>query len=152
MDELDSAIVAELQRDARQTNRELARRLGVAASTTLERVRSLTRRGVIGGYHADVSLRALNRPVQALVSVQIRPLHRPVIDAFEEFAEGRPEVLSTFCLAGSDDFVLHVAVQDVERLHGFLIDHLSKRKEVAGFRTSVVYRHTRTPEVAALPE
>jgi hypothetical protein len=37
-------------------------------------------------------------------------------------------------------------------LHGFLIDHLSKRKEVSGFRTSVVYRHTRTPEVAALAE
>jgi DNA-binding Lrp family transcriptional regulator len=152
MDELDSAIVAELQRDARQTNRELARRLGVAASTMLERVRSLTRRGVLHGYHAEVSLRALNRTVQALVSVQIRPLHRPVIDAFQDFAEAQPEVLSLFCLAGSDDFVLHVAVQDVERLHGFLIDKLSKRKEVAGFRTSVVYRHARTPAVAVLPE
>lgn len=152
MDELDSAIVVELQRDARQTNRELARRLGVAASTTLERVRALARRGVLRGYHADVSLRALNRTVQALVTVQIRPLHRTVIDGFQDFAEGRPEVLSTFCLTGNDDFVLHVAVQDVERLHGFLIDHLSKRKEVAGFRTSVVNRHTRTPEVAALAE
>src|SRR3954470_22899924 len=131
MDELDSAILAELQRDARQTNRELARRLGVAASTMLERVRSLTRRGVLQGYHAEVSLRALNRGVQALVSVQVRPLHRPVIDAFQEFAEGVPEVLSLFCLAGSDDFVLHVAVQDVERLHAFLVDKLSKRKEVA---------------------
>lgn len=152
MDELDSAITAELQRNARQTNRELARQLGVAPSTTLERVRALTRRGVIKGYRAEVSLSALNRAVQALIFTQVRPLHRPVIDAFQEFAGALPEVLSVFVLAGNDDFVLHVAVQDVEHLHAFLIDRLSKRKEVAGFRTSVIYRHSRGQVVTALDE
>ena len=47
MDQLDAEIVRLLQADARQSNRELARALGVAPSTCLERVRSLTRRGVI---------------------------------------------------------------------------------------------------------
>lgn len=142
MDELDSAILGQLQHDARQTNRELARRLGVAPSTTLERVRSLERRNVIRGYHADVSLAALNRGVQALISVQVRPLHRQAIDSFQDFAVSLPEVLSLFVVAGSDDFLLHVAVPDLDRLHGFLIDRLSKRKEVAGFKTSVI---TATP-------
>jgi DNA-binding Lrp family transcriptional regulator len=40
---------------------ELARRLGIAASTCLERVRGLTKRGVIRGYHADIDLVARNR-------------------------------------------------------------------------------------------
>lgn len=93
MDELDSEIVRLLQTDARQSNRELARKLGVAPSTCLERVRALTRRGVIRGYHADIDPAALNRPVQALVSVQIRPLSRSVIDTFKEFASGLPEVV-----------------------------------------------------------
>ncbi|MGH3601480.1 MAG: Lrp/AsnC family transcriptional regulator, partial [Pseudonocardiaceae bacterium] len=61
MDELDSAIIGHLQSDARQTNRELARRLGVAPSTALERVRLLRRRGVIRGYRAEIRLAALNR-------------------------------------------------------------------------------------------
>ncbi|MBV2364058.1 Lrp/AsnC family transcriptional regulator [Streptomonospora nanhaiensis] len=152
MDELDAEIIRLLQTDARQSNRELARRLGVAPSTCLERVRSLTRRGVIRGYHADVDLAALNRGVQALVSIQVRPLSRPVIVRFKEEVSVLPEVLSAFVLAGGDDFVLHVAVQDLDRLHAFLLDELSKRKEIAGFRTSVIFQSTRNPVVGRLPE
>jgi len=66
VDELDAAIIRHLQRDARQTNRELARAVGIAPSTCLERVRLLRARGVITGYHAEISLAALNRTVQAL--------------------------------------------------------------------------------------
>ncbi|GAA2795180.1 Lrp/AsnC family transcriptional regulator [Saccharopolyspora taberi] len=140
MDELDSAIIRELQANARQSNRELARTLGIAASTCLERVRALTRRGVIRGYHADIDLGALNREVQALVSVQIRPLSRAVIDAFKDTVGRMPEVLTAFVLAGGDDFVLHVAVPNLDHLHAFLVDQLSNRREVVGFRTSVIYQ------------
>jgi DNA-binding Lrp family transcriptional regulator len=45
MDERDSAFVRLLQRDARQTNRGIARALGIAPSTCLERVRALRARG-----------------------------------------------------------------------------------------------------------
>ncbi|MEV1004324.1 Lrp/AsnC family transcriptional regulator [Nonomuraea sp. NPDC050202] len=140
MDELDSAIIRLLQTDARQSNRELARQLGIAPSTCLERVRSLTRRGVIRGYHADIDPAALNRGVQAMISVQVRPLSRAVINAFKASAAEMPEVLSVFVLAGGDDFLLHVGVRDLDHLHGFLLDRLSKRKEIVGFRTSVVFQ------------
>ncbi|MEU6720927.1 Lrp/AsnC family transcriptional regulator [Nonomuraea purpurea] len=148
MDELDSAIVRLLQTDARQSNRELARQLGIAPSTCLERVRALTRRGVIRGYHADIDPAALNRAVQAMVSVQVRPLNRAVINAFKSSAAEMPEVISVFVLAGGDDFLLHVAVRDLDHLHAFLLDKLSKRKEIVGFRTSVIFEqvHDTVPE------
>jgi DNA-binding Lrp family transcriptional regulator len=145
MDELDSAIVAHLQTDARQTNRELARAVGIAPSTCLERVRSLRDRGVITGYHAEISLGALNRGVQALLHVQVRPLSRTVIEGFQAYAMALPEVLSVFVLAGGDDFLVHVAVPSVDSLHGFLIDKFSGRREIVGFRSSVIYQHARKP-------
>ncbi|TDD17653.1 Lrp/AsnC family transcriptional regulator [Nonomuraea diastatica] len=151
MDQLDSAIVRLLQTDARQSNRELARKLGIAPSTCLERVRALTRRGVIRGYHADIDPAALNRGVQAMVAVQVRPLSRAVINAFKTSAAGMPEVLSVFVLAGGDDFLLHVAVQDLDHLHAFLLDSLSKRKEIVGFRTSVVYQQVQKTIPTPLP-
>jgi DNA-binding Lrp family transcriptional regulator len=142
MDELDSAIICELQRDARQTNRDLARHLGIAPSTCLERVRLLRARGVITGFHAAVSLGALNRKVQALLSVQVRPLSREVIESFKGYVSGLPEVLSVYVVAGADDFLVHVAVPDIEDLHSFLMDKFSKRREVVGFRSSVIYQHS----------
>lgn len=107
---------------------------------------------MIRGYHAEIDPAALNRRVQALVSVQVRPLSRAVIDAFQASAAGLPEVLSVFVLAGGDDFVLHVAVQDLDHLHAFLLDRLSKRREIAGFRTSVIFQQVRSTAPARLPD
>ena len=147
MDGLDSAIVEELQRDARQSNRDLARRLGIAPSTCLERVRLLRERGVITGYHAAVSLPAVGRNVQALLAVQVRPLSREVIEGFKGYVAGLPEVLSIYVLAGADDFLVHVAVPGVDELHAFLMDRFSKRREIVGFRSSIIYQHTRNTVV-----
>ncbi|MFW5416388.1 Lrp/AsnC family transcriptional regulator [Nocardiopsis sp. CNT-189] len=140
MDELDSVIIRELQLDARQTNRELARRVGVAPSTCLERVRSLHARGVIRGYHAEIDPAALNRSVEAFVSARLRPLSRPVIDGFERAMIELPEVLAVFVVAGDDDFLIQVAVQDLDHLHDFLIDRLSRRREVVSFRSQIIYQ------------
>jgi DNA-binding Lrp family transcriptional regulator len=150
VDDIDAAIVANLQTQARQTNRELARAVGIAPSTCLERVRSLRDRGIITGFHAEVDLAALNRGVQALLHVQVRPLSRTVIEGFKAYAMGLPEVLSVFVVAGGDDFLVHVGVPDVDSLHAFLMDKFSGRREIAGFRSSVIYQHTRKPVIEAL--
>jgi DNA-binding Lrp family transcriptional regulator len=152
MDELDSEIIRLLQADARLSNRELARRLGVAPSTCLERVRALTRRGVIRGYHADIDLGALNRGVQALIAVQVRPLSRTVINTFKDSVSQLPEVLTVYVLSGGDDFLLHVTAQDLDHLHGFLLDRLSRRREIAGFRTSMIFQAVHNPVLSRLPD
>jgi len=151
MDELDAEIIRLLQSDARLSNRELARRLGKALSTCLERVGALTRRGVIRGYHAEIDLKALNRGVQALIAVQVRPLRRSVIDDFKDSVVKLPEVMTVFVVAGGDDFLLHVAVQDLDHLHAFLLDRLSKRGEIIGFRTSVIYQRVQNTILTRLP-
>jgi DNA-binding Lrp family transcriptional regulator len=139
MDELDASIVRLLQSDARLSNRELARRLGVAPSTALERVRALTRRGVIRGYGADVDLKALGRNAEALVSVQLGRHQRSIYETFRETVGAWPEVVTLFVVSGGSDVVLHVAVEDTERLHAFLVDRLATRPEVARFQTSMVF-------------
>ncbi|QQQ77075.1 Lrp/AsnC family transcriptional regulator [Saccharothrix sp. 6-C] len=151
MDELDSAITRHLQLDARLTNRELARRLGVAPSTCLERLRALRERGVIRGYHADVDLSALNRPVQAFVAARLRPMSRAVIANFKAAIGALPEVTAMYVVAGDDDFLIHLAVPDLEHLHAFLIDRLSERREVISFRSSVIYESIRNPVLTELP-
>ncbi len=144
VDELDAVILRELQEDARLSNKDLAARLSVAPSTCLERTRRLQRRGALRGYHAEVSLEVLGRHVQALVAVSVRPLRREAIDAFQDDVSRLPEVMSTFVLAGGDDFLLHVGVPSIDQLHAFLIDRLSARRDVVSFRTSTVFRHSRT--------
>ncbi|MCY1142042.1 Lrp/AsnC family transcriptional regulator [Actinoplanes sp. Pm04-4] len=143
MDEVDSAIVRELSANARQTNRDLARAVGIAPSTCLERVRLLRDRGVITGYHAEISLAALNRHVQAFLHVQVRPMSREIIENLKAYVIDLPEVLSVFVVAGGDDLLVHVGVPSVDALHSFLMDKFSQRREIVGFRSSIIYQHTR---------
>ena len=150
MDELDAALLAHLQADARLTNRDLAERVGVAPSTALERVRGLRARGVLQGYHADVALPALGRSVQALIAVRIRPPARHRIEAFRDFATNLPETVAVFVVSGGEDFLVHVAVPDTNALYAFVIDRLTERPEVGDVRTSIVYEHLRRPVLEPL--
>lgn len=149
LDATDAALLALLQNDARRSNRELAEALRIAPSTCLERVRGLRRRGLISGYHAHVDLAQLGRPVQAMIAVRVRPPNREVIDRFRAFVEAQPEVLSVFVVAGSDDFLIHVAVRDIEHLQSVVLDKLTRRRELADVRTSIVYEHLRKTRIDA---
>jgi DNA-binding Lrp family transcriptional regulator len=148
LDELDTAILRELQVDARRTNRDIAAAVGVAPSTALERTRGLRERGVIRGAVLDVNLAAIGRGVQALVAVRIRPPNRKYIDAFRNWVRVQPETIGVFVVTGSEDFLVHVAVRDNQDLYAFIIDRITQRSEVADVRTSVVYEHLHNSRVA----
>jgi DNA-binding Lrp family transcriptional regulator len=150
LDELDTAILRELQSDARRTNREVAAAVGVSATTALDRTRSLRRRGIIRGAILDVDLPAIGRPVQALIAVRIRPPSRRNIEAFREWVSALPDTLGVYVTTGSEDFIVHVAVPDNDSLYAFVIDRLTERPEVADVRTSIVYEHIRNNRIAPL--
>ena len=144
LDELDAAIVRELQRDARRTNRDIASAVGVSPSTALERTRALRRRGVIKGALLDVDLSAIGRPVQALIAVRVRPPTLRNIEAFRDWARQLPETVGVFVTAGTEDFLVHVAVPNNNSLYEFVIDKLTARTDIADVRTSVIYEHIKT--------
>ena len=150
MDAVDWAIVRVLQDDARVTNRQLASRVHVSASTGSERTRALQAAGVISGYHASIAMDALGRHVQALIAVTVRPPTRRHIEGFRNWAADLPEVMSVFVVSGGSDFLLHVGVPDTDTLYAFVIDRLTERAEVADVNTSVVYEHLRRPVLEPL--
>ncbi|WP_046504220.1 Lrp/AsnC family transcriptional regulator [Streptomyces odonnellii] len=110
-------------------------------------VRLLRERGVVTGYHAAVDLGAIGRSVQALISVRIRPPARPVIEGFREWAARLPEMISLFVTSGAHDFLLHVAVPDVDGVYAFVIDRLTERREVADVQTTLAYEHVRARRI-----
>ena len=114
---LIARLLLELQKDARQTNKALAEKAGVAPSTCLERVRELQARGVIRGFRADVDPAAVGRPMEAILSIQQRPAQgRGMIETMLEHVRKFPETLRVMALTGTTDFIIHVAVRDMDHL------------------------------------
>ena len=155
LDRIDGDILELLQTEARMPNKEVAERVGVAPSTCLERIRRLVDEGVVLGFRAEVSPRALGAEVQALVSVRLKVRSRQATDAFFRYALDLPEVVAAYHTAGPLDFVLHVAVRDTEHLRAATLDALGSRPEVAHTETSLLLcaeRASHVPDYASRRE
>jgi DNA-binding Lrp family transcriptional regulator len=147
VDAVDRALLEVLTEDARVTNQRLADRVGVSPSTALARLRSLRSRGVIRGFHAEVDLAALGRPLQALIAVRLAVHAREQIDAFTDAVRQLPGVLMVFHLTGVTDYLVWVAAADAQELREFVVDHLATHPSVAHAETSLIYEHQRGPGI-----
>src|SRR5690242_13158580 len=143
LDDVDRRLLRELAADARIPNNALARRVGVAPSTCLGRVRALRERGVIRGYHADVDPAALGRPIQAMIAVRLQSHARGHIPDFMAKIAKLPEVLNVFFLGGADDFHVHIAAAGTDSLRDFVVVNLSGDPDVALTETNLIFDHIR---------
>jgi Lrp/AsnC family leucine-responsive transcriptional regulator len=121
LDPTNIRILDELQRDARLTQAELGRRVGLSAPAVAERMARLEDAGVITGYHAAVDPRALGYALGAVL--RIRPAPRQ-IGAVAELAREIPEVAECHRITGEDCFLVRLHVRDVEQLEE-LIDRFA---------------------------
>lgn len=147
LDDLDRRLIALLADDARLPNNRLAELAGVAPSTALTRVRALRQRGVIRGFHADIDLAALGRPLQAMIAIRLSVHSREQIASFTAHVRALPGVLSIFHMSGATDYLLWVAATDPHDLREFVVEHLASDPAVAHAETSLIYEQVRGPGV-----
>ncbi len=138
MDALDREILVALQDDGRQTNAHLAERLGLSASATLERVRKLERDGKVRGYHAEVAPQALGVGLQAFIAAELNAHSRDHIDDFERGIGRVSGVRACYHVTGHFDYLLHVAVQDLDHLARLIKTDIAAIPGVAKLETLLV--------------
>jgi len=139
IDDVDRAILRILADNARTPNNALADAVGIAPSTCLARVRALRERGVIRGFRADIAPAAIGLPLQAMISVRLRAHTREQNESFRATAPDMPGVVAVFHMAGSDDYLLHVALAHPDALRDFVVDHLTTHPAVAQTRTNLIF-------------
>ncbi len=112
LDGIDRRIVAELQRDGRMTNVELARRAEITAPPCLRRVRRLEEAGIIRGYHADTDPAQLGWEVMFFAIVGLESQKEAVLLGFEAIVGEWPEVRECHMIRGGGDFLLRLMARD----------------------------------------
>jgi DNA-binding Lrp family transcriptional regulator len=143
LDRTDRTLLAELQRDGRVTNRELAERAHLSESACLRRVRALEEAGVIDRYAALVNQVKVGLPGNVFVSITLNRQEQADLRAFEEAVRRVPEVMECYLMTGQQDYLLRVVVSDpadFERLHS---QHLTSLPGVARVQSSFALRTVR---------
>jgi Lrp/AsnC family transcriptional regulator, leucine-responsive regulatory protein len=143
LDEIDRRILRELHRDGRQTHQVLSERVGLSPSPCARRIRHLEAEGIITGYRAGINEEALGFGFSIFVSVK---LDRQVDDrlvSFEEQLVSCPEVVDCWLMTGSFDYLLRIAVRDLQEFERFLTGRLTKINGVASIESSIPIRRVK---------
>lgn len=140
LDSLDRAILGALLEDGRQSQVELAERVPLSATAIARRIRALEEAGVIEGYQARVSGKALGLSMTVIVHVSLNSQNQDLLKAFEDAVAKAPSVVSCHLMSGEDDYLIAVMARDLadyERIHK---EQLSRLPGVARLKSSFVLR------------
>ncbi len=140
LDALDKAILAALVVDGRLTQVELAERVPLSATAIARRIRALEEAGVIEGYQARVSRKAVGLTMMVIVQVSLKEQTEKLFAQFEKAVASAPSIVSCHMMSGEDDYVLTVMARDLvdfERIHK---EELSRLPGVARLRSSFALR------------
>ena len=159
LDNDDLRILQLLQHDARLTNKEIADKIGKSVSPVYERIRRLQDDGIIQQYVAVLDKRKIGKPLTAYTHVQLKEHADHMMKTFEKEVIKIPEVMECYHMTGQFDYLLKVALADMDEYYGFIINKIAKlpnvgtvqsffvlfeaKKETA-FRISLPEKHSRT--------
>ena len=147
IDTIDGSILDILQYNARTTQSELAKAVGLAPSAVLERLRKLESRGIIKDYVALIDPHVVDRGMLAFVSVRTNE-HGPEMPSAYELSR-IPEVLEVHHVAGDDCYLIKVRARDAEHLGLLLRTRFGRIPGVRSTRTTIVLETVK--ETSRLP-
>jgi len=143
LDTIDHKILKELLADARLTHQELSERIGLSPSPCARRIRKLEADGYITGYSARIDEAAMGFGVSIFVSVKLDQQVDNKLVTFEQELSKCPEVVDCWLMTGSFDYLLRVAVRDLNEYESFLTRRLTKIRGVASIESSIPIRRVK---------
>lgn len=143
LDAIDRLILAELQRDGRLTNQDLADRVGLSPSPCLRRVRRLEEAGVISGYRAVVSPKAVDLEITAFVRLRLASHEGATVDAVEQRLRAIPSIVEAHLLAGDWDYLVRIVTPTFEAYERLLREHLRAIPSLSSIDTTFAFGVTK---------
>jgi DNA-binding Lrp family transcriptional regulator len=138
LDLIDLRILDLLQHDARVTTKEIADKLGLTITPTSIRIRRLEETGYIQRYVAILDKEKIGKKQIAFTMVQLLEHSQAALAAFEQASVKFREVMESYRLTGKFDFILKVAVRDLQEYNNFLTDRIASQPNIGAVQTSFV--------------
>lgn len=150
LDKTDLHILRLMQENARISNADLARELGMAPSGVLERVKKLEQKNVIQQYTTRLNPAALQQKMLAFIF--LKATDGPGCnDTAKELAR-IPEVQEVHHIAGEDCYLVKVRTYDSASLMHLMRNNLSKIPNLLSTRTTIVLETVKEQQQLVIPE
>jgi Lrp/AsnC family transcriptional regulator, leucine-responsive regulatory protein len=151
LDTIDWNILRLLQGDARLSNVDLARAVGLSPSPCLARVRRLEQAGYISRYVSLLDAIKVGLKVSVFIQVALEKQIEPALEVFEKAIKERREVMECYLMTGEADYLLRVLVPDLQALEHFILNFLSRVPGVGNIKSSFALKQVKYQTALPLP-
>ena len=151
LNKIDRNILRALQRDARMSFAELARRVGLSTTPCKQRVKKLERQGVIRGYQAILEPNALAAGLVVFVQIRLNRTAQDIFDDFKQAALDLPQVQECYLVSGNFDYLIKARVADMAAYRALLGDTLLALPGVQESTSYVVMEQVKESLVLPVP-
>ena len=138
LDQIDRKVLEILQSNAKITNAQLSKEIGLSPAPTLERVKKLETSGIIQSYHAQLDRERVGLGVTTFVMVTLVGHKKETTMSFVDQANKIAEIIECHHITGSGDFLLKVISKDIASYQALMLDVINEISEVASTQTMVI--------------
>ena len=131
LDKTDKLLLQLLQTDSKQTNKELSLKLNLSVTAVYERIKKLERSGIISQYVALIDKKKVNQAFIVFCHVRLVQHTRENVTYFEREITKLTEVLECYHINGDYDYMLKVAVTNMDAYREFMVNKLTKLQHIA---------------------
>src|SRR3984893_15724102 len=151
LDRIDRRILDTLQADARISNQELAKRVGLSPAPCWRRLRRLEEEGFIAGYATLLNGSAIGLPISAYALVSLENHNPETVRQFDQLIRERPEVLECHSMSGANDYLLRIVAASMEAYEHFLSTQVLQLGAGRPLSTTLVRRTKKSTPRLPLP-
>jgi Lrp/AsnC family transcriptional regulator, leucine-responsive regulatory protein len=151
LDDIDRRILELMQANARISNADLAREVGMAASAVLERVKKLEQKGVIVQYNAQINPIAVEQKMLAFIFIRSSEGFTCSSNTAQLLAQ-IPEVQEVHHIAGEDCYLVKVRTTDSASLMHLMRNSMQKIPNIASTKTTIVLETVKEQQQLVIPK
>ena len=151
-DAIDRKILQILQKNAKITNAQLSKEIGLSPAPTLERVKKLENSGVIMSYHAKLNPHEVGLGVTTFVQVTLVGHKKQFIEGFVAHINEIPEVVECHHITGQGDFLLKVVASDIPRYQQLMLERISEIDEIDSMESIIILQTFKDSRGVPVPD
>jgi Lrp/AsnC family transcriptional regulator, leucine-responsive regulatory protein len=151
LDKIDRKILEILQKNAKITNAQLSKEIGLSPAPTLERVKKLETSGVISSYHAKLDTTKVGLGISTFVQITLTGHDKGSIKNFIDAINSIDEIIECHHVTGSSDFILRVIAKDISSYQKLMLDKVNEIPEVDSLQSLVILSTFKDSKMLPLP-
>ena len=144
MDLLDKKIIKILKNNSKATLQTISDQINLSIAPTARRINQLEAKGIIKNYTVNIDENSLGYKFPAFIFISLEKQQSKNFDKFEEKILNFPEVVECWLMTGTKDYLIRIAVKDVEEFENFLTKKLTVIEGVDSVESSIPLRRVKS--------